>query len=158
MSFDRESMRWVARSSVNVQNGSHQNNSFLSMDVHNQHKHEFTSCIPDINSSVSVGPHFLETLPRKPSSRRTAKRQGVISHRRLTKPAARPKRRKGSAVGMHELAQNRMQCLLCEGNRREVLMVPCRHLCICRRCSVKEDNISKCPLCNCAVAGRMLIF
>ena len=48
-------------------------------------------------------------------------------------------------------------CLLCQKNAREVLMVPCRHLAICRHCSNKQKNLSACPLCNTITSDRMLI-
>jgi hypothetical protein len=49
-------------------------------------------------------------------------------------------------------------CLLCSDNNREVLLLPCRHLAICKHCSVKEANIPTCPLCERDVTDRILIF
>lgn len=145
MTFDRKLMRWVTKPSLKEEEGTPGAHSSISGTLL-----ESTT----LNESHRRAMHSLVG----PLSRRKTRKQGTVPTRRLTKPGARPKRRKGSAVGMHELAQNRMNCLLCDANPREVLMVPCRHLCICRRCSVKEDNITQCPLCKCAVAGRMLIF
>jgi len=50
------------------------------------------------------------------------------------------------------------RCLICQQNRCEVLMVPCRHLSLCRQCSAKRADISACPLCKEAVTDRMIIF
>lgn len=68
------------------------------------------------------------------------------------------KREKGHPIGMKELNSNRLTCLMCNENSREVLMIPCRHLCICRRCASKETNLVNCPLCDGFVFDRMVIF
>jgi hypothetical protein len=52
----------------------------------------------------------------------------------------------------------KLSCLFCSENNREVLMLPCRHLCICRHCSVKNERIHFCPLCQGEVTDKILIF
>jgi hypothetical protein len=52
----------------------------------------------------------------------------------------------------------KLSCLSCSKNNREVLMLPCRHLCICRQCSVKQERLPFCPLCQGEVTDRILLF
>jgi Zinc finger, C3HC4 type (RING finger) len=50
-----------------------------------------------------------------------------------------------------------LACLLCKENERNVLLVPCRHLCLCQSCSSSNEITVTCPLCACQVNGTMLI-
>jgi hypothetical protein len=68
-----------------------------------------------------------------------------------------PRKMKSSWYAM--LSRDRkLSCLFCSENTREVLILPCRHLCICRHCSVKHERIRLCPLCQGEVKDRILIF
>jgi hypothetical protein len=68
-----------------------------------------------------------------------------------------PRKMKSSWYAM--LGRDRkLSCLFCSENNREVLMLPCRHLCICRHCSVKQKRISFCPLCQGEVTDTILLF
>lgn len=53
---------------------------------------------------------------------------------------------------------NILTCLICGKNAREVLVVPCGHLCICRICSTQQTRINQCPLCSYGATGHMLLF
>ena len=37
------------------------------------------------------------------------------------------------------------QCVVCMDRPRSMMMVPCKHFCVCETCSSK---LRKCPLCN----------
>jgi Zinc finger, C3HC4 type (RING finger) len=62
----------------------------------------------------------------------------------------------------------RLLCLQCDENNIEVLLLPCRHLCLCRNCctnyqpnyqQVQEPTELKyCPLCGAEVTDKMLIY
>lgn len=51
-----------------------------------------------------------------------------------------------------------LRCLICRQNGREVLMVPCKHLCICYSCSSSSRILSSCPICQGPVSDHMVIF
>ena len=53
---------------------------------------------------------------------------------------------------------NRLCCLLCDENPRQVLMVPCRHLAICRKCSIENTKMLPCPLCKNSTTERIALF
>jgi len=42
------------------------------------------------------------------------------------------------------------ECVVCLANGKEVLLLPCRHLCVCRECFVMID---KCPVCRSTFEG-----
>lgn len=41
--------------------------------------------------------------------------------------------------------QGNVMCVVCWENPRNVVVFPCKHLCLCENCSV---NLQKCPICN----------
>ncbi|KAJ1425161.1 hypothetical protein B484DRAFT_315253, partial [Ochromonadaceae sp. CCMP2298] len=45
-------------------------------------------------------------------------------------------------------------CVVCLTERREVLLLPCRHLCVCDSCLVYID---KCPVCRSTFEEYVLI-
>lgn len=42
-------------------------------------------------------------------------------------------------------------------NERGVLLLPCRHLCVCTGCSERRE-ISSCPLCRDTIAERLIVY
>lgn len=43
-------------------------------------------------------------------------------------------------------------CVVCQVNRKDTVIKPCRHLCVCWSCAAKinTETKSKCPICRCA--------
>merc|ERR1711871_1719083 len=41
----------------------------------------------------------------------------------------------------------RTLCVICTENQQSVVLMPCRHLCLCRECS-KSPGVDKCPICR----------
>jgi len=39
-------------------------------------------------------------------------------------------------------------CVVCYAGKKEIMFVPCNHLCICTLCKDKFQNLSRCPMCN----------
>ena len=57
---------------------------------------------------------------------------------------------------------NRMEekflpCLQCGEGKRETMVLPCNHLCICSRCSVRT-KLNKCPICDKAVKDYRVVY
>lgn len=52
------------------------------------------------------------------------------------------------------------QCVVCHKNKRNVLLMPCRHLCLCQECKrvVEADRFDTCPLCRSSVASYENVF
>jgi len=45
--------------------------------------------------------------------------------------------------------QERMLCVICLDAEKSVVLLPCKHLCMCRPCMIKLFNIQKkCPICR----------
>ena len=49
-------------------------------------------------------------------------------------------------------------CCVCITNRKETLLLPCRHLCVCNDCGtlVVERGNARCPLCRVSIQARVL--
>lgn len=48
-------------------------------------------------------------------------------------------------------------CVICRESPKEVLFLPCRHLCVCKDCGHREE-LERCPLCREAIAERISVF
>ncbi|XP_077227487.1 BOI-related E3 ubiquitin-protein ligase 1-like [Tasmannia lanceolata] len=51
--------------------------------------------------------------------------------------------------------QDRRSCRVCRENDVSVLLLPCRHLCLCKDCETKLDS---CPICNSVKNATLQIF
>ncbi|KAL0920217.1 hypothetical protein M5K25_009337 [Dendrobium thyrsiflorum] len=54
-----------------------------------------------------------------------------------------------------EKVRARMVCKVCQENEISILLLHCRHLCLCKEC---EKKIDICPICNCSKEGAVQIF
>jgi RING finger protein 26 len=48
-------------------------------------------------------------------------------------------------------------CVVCQENARSVLLLPCRHLCLCATCSA-HPAMTACPVCRAGIAEKMPVF
>ena len=48
-------------------------------------------------------------------------------------------------------------CVICRENPKKVLIMPCRHLCVCKDCG-NHIELTRCPLCREAIAERLTVF
>lgn len=51
---------------------------------------------------------------------------------------------------VHIELENRTKCCVCRSEEREVLLLPCNHLALCRGCA---NRVSSCPLCRQQIQG-----
>ena len=56
--------------------------------------------------------------------------------------------------GSHSATEER-ECVICKQNKKDVLFLPCRHLCTCRSCA---DKIDDCPLCRTEIAADVDVY
>lgn len=45
-------------------------------------------------------------------------------------------------------------CVICQENKRDTVLLPCRHLCVCEKCK----NVDLCPLCRQPLADTLTVF
>mmetsp|Transcript_20806 Transcript_20806/g.43465 ORF Transcript_20806/g.43465 Transcript_20806/m.43465 type:complete len:97 (+) Transcript_20806:72-362(+) len=48
-------------------------------------------------------------------------------------------------------------CCVCMEKERQVLLMPCRHLCVCRGCS-EDARLLDCPICRSDISERMVVY
>jgi len=46
-------------------------------------------------------------------------------------------------------------CVICLDKKKEILLLPCKHLCLCSGCS---SSVSDCPLCRLAIASKTTVY
>jgi len=57
---------------------------------------------------------------------------------------------------LSQQAENR-SCVICQEEPKTVLLMPCRHLCVCNACS-NNHHLQKCPLCRNEITERITVF
>jgi len=48
-------------------------------------------------------------------------------------------------------------CCICWEHKKSVILLPCKHLCLCGKCSAANPGLKTCPLCCAHVAEKMVI-
>uniref|UniRef100_A0A7S1GH69 RING-type domain-containing protein n=1 Tax=Cyclophora tenuis TaxID=216820 RepID=A0A7S1GH69_CYCTE len=71
--------------------------------------------------------------------------------------ATNERRRHNLVHYTNSIEEKLLPCLTCGKGKRETMLLPCSHLCVCKKCSVKI-TITKCPLCEEVVTDRKVIF
>lgn len=69
------------------------------------------------------------------------------------KELMRKERRK--RIRDEEVPENQ-QCVVCRRNPREVILLPCGHVCLCEDCSVNIGSL--CPMCRSAIDTRAAAY
>lgn len=52
-------------------------------------------------------------------------------------------------------------CVVCQEHAKNVLLLPCKHLCLCRHCELmirRYDDTDRCPVCRTHVEETMMVF
>lgn len=68
------------------------------------------------------------------------------------KPKETPRSNRQVEPVLHDL----MTCIVCMVEAKKVLFLPCKHLCVCSRCSLQLR--SSCPLCQQRIGSRMEVY
>ncbi|GMF52275.1 unnamed protein product [Phytophthora fragariaefolia] len=54
--------------------------------------------------------------------------------------------------------QNELKlCVICLSNEKTILCLPCRHLCLCKTCSLREE-VTKCPICRLEIEEMLAVY
>ena len=48
-------------------------------------------------------------------------------------------------------------CVICQVEPKTILLMPCRHLCVCKQCSTNE-KLESCPLCRQSISEKMVVY
>lgn len=48
-------------------------------------------------------------------------------------------------------------CVVCQDKEKSVVLLPCRHMCVCAACS-EHAQLKNCPLCREAIAHKISVF
>ena len=56
-----------------------------------------------------------------------------------------------------DTARDQRLCVICQENEKNTLLLPCRHLCLCKECSRREE-LDKCPLCRKGIDQKIDVF
>lgn len=56
-----------------------------------------------------------------------------------------------------EAQKEQRLCVICQEREKSVVLLPCRHLCLCDTCSL-HDALDMCPLCREPIAHKISVF
>ncbi|KAI8929398.1 hypothetical protein BC831DRAFT_444275 [Entophlyctis helioformis] len=53
-----------------------------------------------------------------------------------------------------------LMCVVCAARKRDIILQPCNHLCLCEECKVRmgHESLGKCPVCSRTVESSVKIF
>lgn len=49
-----------------------------------------------------------------------------------------------------------VRCIVCMVNPREIILLPCNHVCLCEDCAEKINKM--CPVCNTRIVGKKAVY
>jgi len=86
---------------------------------------------------------------------------GFVS-RKKNKPKTSSKRHLPRSVAKSSIntvpsAEEENLCVICDDAKKRVLLLPCRHLCLCSACS-KLEKLTDCPMCRAKISDKMEVF
>ncbi|RYG94958.1 hypothetical protein EON65_56680 [archaeon] len=55
------------------------------------------------------------------------------------------------------LVNQQRLCTICMEDDRTVLLMPCRHLCLCSKCS-EQSMLQLCPICRNRIQEKVTVF
>ena len=53
--------------------------------------------------------------------------------------------------------EEKMTCVICQIETKSVLLMPCRHMCVCKACSLRHE-MDKCPLCRQTIKEKIDVY
>ena len=54
---------------------------------------------------------------------------------------------------------DKLICIICQENDREVVILPCKHLCLCQFCADKiKGNKKTCPVCRQPISDYLTFY
>ena len=56
-----------------------------------------------------------------------------------------------------EEEEEKRTCVICQVEAKSVLLMPCRHLCVCKGCSSRNE-LQKCPLCRLEIEEKIHVY
>ena len=57
--------------------------------------------------------------------------------------------------------KNQYLCVICQSNKKDIVLLPCNHYIICKECEENNYNITrerKCPICRNEYFDKMLLY
>jgi Zinc finger, C3HC4 type (RING finger) len=145
VSFDKQTMRWVVCGLGEQTQAEVDRKTTENVEARTQRK----SATPFDDLLQSRTAHFSKS----------ERHQSVVNNGRSwfrggSLAVKAPRQKSTRQTTIFNASQSLLLCLLCNENGREVLMVPCQHLCLCSSCSGQRVSIERCPLCSGRVTGR----
>ena len=60
----------------------------------------------------------------------------------------------------HTAAKEGELCVICCDKKKNVVLLPCKHLCICESCEegLKQQPKPSCPMCRCLIKDTMCVY
>lgn len=84
--------------------------------------------------------------------RKEARRAAEASARAASEAVRRERRRKARSTRDKEMVPDALLCVICRQRERELVLMPCGHVCVCEECG--EAMGSQCPVCRAFIENR----
>uniref|UniRef100_A0A1Q3F942 Putative e3 ubiquitin ligase n=1 Tax=Culex tarsalis TaxID=7177 RepID=A0A1Q3F942_CULTA len=101
-------------------------------------------------------PHLARIQQRDSSTSSSSRSSSTGSERSVAVRRSSPAKQDGTSGGL--LASIGL-CIICEDNEKSVVLVPCGHLCLCKRCANQLSHYDQyCPLCRMLIHRKVEVF
>ncbi len=78
-----------------------------------------------------------------------SKRKDLMEVEEVSEKNVKPK------VDKMESQDDSMSCSVCLAEKKSILLLPCKHVCLCSGCG---EKVSDCPLCRTKIEAKQTIF
>jgi len=60
----------------------------------------------------------------------------------------------------HTMEEEEHLCVVCEDGKKEIMLLPCKHMCLCKSCANKclMKQITECPMCRTKIGDSIEVF
>lgn len=112
-----------------------------------------------LNQSFSKLSDFNDRLMCKPSVIETMNMIQMEDLEKQLKISLEAVELRKAAIVREELGKQKEErlCVICQEKEKTVVLLPCRHMCLCDDCSIHEQ-LGQCPLCRRPIAHKISVY
>mmetsp|Transcript_22187 Transcript_22187/g.32659 ORF Transcript_22187/g.32659 Transcript_22187/m.32659 type:complete len:154 (-) Transcript_22187:540-1001(-) len=97
---------------------------------------------------------LLYNVPKKKTIKEL---ESIEGHLRSALQCASLEKEKEARRIIEEEEEDKRCCVICQTEPKTILLMPCRHLCVCAECG-RRPELDRCPLCREIVRQKISVF
>lgn len=122
-------------------------------NLNNNNNHHNTRNVSDAKVSHLVEEE-IKQQQQVPVPSFFPKNQSLLAENPIIRQALQLQQQKPVASTTH----GELDCCICLAASKCVLLLPCKHLCVCEVCGLNTPSVSHCPICRIRIKQRMKVY